>query len=84
MTHYNHVTDPVVRAVLDGDISEDAICLALTVTSAALIVDMHSTDLGIDLTVLDARRQDYEDADYAWNEEGDAAACVEALRRYWC
>lgn len=32
MTAFNHVNDPLIRSVLEGDISEDALCYALNET----------------------------------------------------
>lgn len=78
---FDHVTDPVVLTVLNGDLSEDAICQALTATSKHIAADMANED--IDLTILKHRVDSFNAADHAWNELGDAAACLEFLKEYW-
>lgn len=78
---FAHIADKRLVEVLEGNISEDAICYALSKTGEHLAADMVSE--AVDPTVLDARLSAYEDALFAWNEEGDAAACVEALREVW-
>ena len=81
MQSFGHIDDPGLRATLEGDFSEDSICQALTTTAAALEADKENED--VPYKALAIREQAYEDADFAWNEEGDAAACLEALRTFW-
>lgn len=79
---YEHITEPTVLRVLQGDISEDAICQALHASQECVSQDLLAGE--VDPLVLDARLDALNDALFAWNEEGDAAACVEALRTLWC
>lgn len=81
MQSFSHVTDKTLRATLEGDFSEDSICQALTTTAEALEADRGNED--VPAKALSIREQAFEDADFAWNEEGDAAACLEALRTFW-
>ena len=78
---FDHVTDPVVLAVLNGDISEDAICQALTRTGNHLAKDLN--DESIDPAALKHRINTYNDAYEAWNQEGDIDGCLESLKEYW-
>ncbi len=81
MQSFAHVTDPEIRATLEGDFSEDSICHALVATEEALEDDRLNPD--IEGKALAIREQAYEDAEHAWNEEGDAAECLEQLRKFW-
>lgn len=81
MKSFEHLDDPSLRSTLEGDFSEDSICQALTTTADALESDKGNEDVGY--AALAIREQAYEDASNAWNEEGDAAACLEALRKFW-
>jgi hypothetical protein len=81
MTTYDHVTSAIVRDILNGDASEGAICQALTITAQCLKSD--TANEFVDYDVLDTRQQAYEDADFCWNEKGDAEGTIECLRQYW-
>lgn len=81
MQSFEHVADKTLRATLEGDFSEDSICSALTTTAEALEADLANEDVPYE--AIEVREQTYEEAAHAWNEEGDAAACLEALRKFW-
>ena len=82
MKLFSHVTDNCLRKTLEiNDSSEDAICHALTVTSNALEEDKANVDIAD--KVLSARQEAYEDADHAWNQEGDGQKALDALKAFW-
>jgi hypothetical protein len=81
MQSFEHVTDKTLRATLEGDFSEDSICQALNATADALEADSGNED--VPYKALSIREQACEDAHTAWNDEGDVAACLEALRTFW-
>lgn len=81
MQSFAHIVDKTLRATLEGDFSEDSICQALNDTADALEADRGNED--VPHKALAIREQAYEDAHHAWNEEGDTAACLEALRTFW-
>ena len=81
MQNFSHVEDQTLRSTLEGDFSEDSICQALNATSDALESDYKNEDVSQKSYAI--REDAYEEALHAWNEEGDAAACLEALRKFW-
>lgn len=81
MTDFAHVEDKMIRSVLNGDISEDAICYTLHETQKAFEADEANED--IPLHVLNARGQAIEDATEWWNEEGNVFETLECLKKYW-
>ena len=78
---YAHVIDKTIREVLDGDLSEDAICYALTETRFHALSDTYNEDIPHELSAY--RLELAEEASWWWNEEGDAFKAVEALRQCW-
>ena len=81
MTNFDHVVDARVRSVLMGDLSEDAICYALTKSRAAVEADQFNPD--VSYRVLNARELAIGDAEYCWNDEGDPFGAVECLQQFW-
>lgn len=45
MSEYAHVVDKKIRSVLEGDVSEDAICYALTQSRDAVMQDQFNPDV---------------------------------------
>ena len=81
MTDYPHVTDPLIRSVLDGDISEDALCYALSETMEAALKDL--THPEVPSAVAEKRLALAEDASDWWNQEGNAFEALDCLRKVW-
>lgn len=81
MSDFAHVEDALIRSVLMGDLSEDALCYALHQTELAYAQDARNEDISFD--VLSAREEAVTDALEWWNEHGDAFRAVESLQRYW-
>lgn len=81
MSDFAHVVDSKIRSVLQGDVSEDALCYALHQTELAFATDCR--DEMIPAAVLAARGQAVTDAVEWWNLEGDAFQAVESLKSYW-
>lgn len=81
MSNFDHVDDANTRAVLAGDLSEDAICQALTWANQCCQADQHNEDVSFEMQA--ARAEALENAEYEWNEEGDAFECVEHLKQFW-
>jgi hypothetical protein len=78
---FNHVEQEWLRNILLGDVSEDAICKALTYTRQCLEED--SGDEEVSLAALDYRLTWLEDAEYAWNDEGNTMWALESLQNVW-
>lgn len=81
MTNFDHVVDARIRSVLMGDLSEDAICYALTQSRDALMQDQFNPD--VSYKVLDAREAAIDDAEFSWNDEGDPFSAMESLKKFW-
>ncbi len=81
MSDFAHVEDALIRSVLLGDVSEDAICYALTKTRDALMQDQFNPD--VSYKVLAIREAAIDEAEFAWNEDGDLDEMLAALRRFW-
>ena len=81
MSDFAHVVDPLIRSVLLGDVSEDALCYALHETEMAFYKDQK--DEMIPFAVIEAREQAVTDAVEWWNEHGDSFQAVESLKKYW-
>ena len=81
MTNYPHVTDPLIRSVLDGDISEDAMCYALSETLEAAQKDLTHPEVPFD--VANKRFALAQDASDWWNDEGNPFKALECLREAW-
>jgi len=81
MQNFAHITDLTLRTTLEGDFDEDSICQSLTITGAALKSDLNNEEVSYKAIAI--REQAYDEAMEAWNEAGDAAACIEALRTFW-
>ena len=81
MTQFNHVKDKIIRSVLEGDVSEDALCYALNETLRHALSD--SNDQNIPAKVSEHRLTLAQDASDWWNEDGDMFEAVEALRECW-
>ncbi len=81
MTLFAHVADDKIRGVLTGDVSEDAICYALTQTRKAVMEDQFNPD--VSYKTLAIREEAIDDAEFCWNDEGDLDGTLDALQRYW-
>jgi len=81
MSDFAHVEDALIRSVLLGDVSEDAICYALTKTRDALMQDQFNPD--VSYKVLAIRESAIDDAEFCWNDEGDLDGTLEGLQRFW-
>ncbi len=81
MSEYAHVVDKKIRSVLEGDVSEDAICYALTQSRDAVMQDQFNPDVSYE--TLAAREEAIDDAEFCWNEEGDLDGALEGLQRFW-
>jgi hypothetical protein len=81
MTNFDHVDDKRIQSVLNGDVSEDAICYALTQTRQAVMQDQFNPD--VSYRTLAIREAAIDDAEFCWNEEGDMDGTLDALQRYW-
>lgn len=79
--NFSHVIDPDLRRLLNGDLSEDALCTALTTTLDAARADQNNPR--VPLALAERRQAQAEEACEAWNEHGDMPEALEALRRYW-
>ena len=81
--NFGHVENASLRQLLengwDGD--EDSICTALTYSADCVAEDAHNEML--DLRIVDARAWAFEQAELAWNEEGDGFEAVDFLRELW-
>lgn len=78
---FGHVEQDWLRKILEGDVSEDAICEALAYTRECLEED--SGDEEVSLAALEYRLHWLEDAECAWNEEGDMMWSLDSLRNVW-
>lgn len=76
-----HIKDKLLRSVLDGDLSEDALCYAITYSWNAAMEDRLNTDIPREVSA--DRMLLAAEAEWSWNEDGDAFAALEALRRQW-
>jgi hypothetical protein len=81
MTKFDHVEDIRVRSVLMGDVSEDAICYALTQSRGAVASDQFNPD--VTTKVLMARELAIEYAEFCWNEQGDLDGTLQYLQDFW-
>ena len=78
---FEHVEDLTIRSVLQGDISEDALCYALNETLRHAMADQENED--VPYAISEQRLALAYDAADWWNEEGDAFQSVECLRQCW-
>ena len=81
MTNFDHVVDDRVRRVLMGDVSEDAICYALTQSRGAVAADQFNPD--VTTKTLMARERAIEYAEICWNEDGDLDGALVYLQDFW-
>ena len=81
MSNFGHVVDDRVRSVLMGDVSEDAICYALTQSRGAVAADQFNPD--VTTKVLMARERAIEYAEFCWNEDGDIDGTLQYLKDFW-
>ena len=81
MSQYDHVEDAIIRSVLQGDISEDALCYALNETLRHAQADQ--ADENVPYAISEQRLALAYDAADWWNNEGDAFQSVECLRQCW-
>ena len=81
MTQFNHVEDKTIRSVLEGDVSEDALCYAINETLRHSQADQASED--VPYVISEQRLALAQDASDWWNEDGDMFKAVEALRECW-
>jgi hypothetical protein len=81
--NFGHVENASLRQLLEngwnGD--EDSICQALTYSAECVNDDLHNESL--DERIVDARAWAFEQAELAWNEEGDGFEAVDFLRELW-
>lgn len=78
---FEHVEQEWLRKVLLGDVSEDKICQALEYTRRCLSEDYDNEN--VSLADLDYRFEWLEDAELAWNEEGDMMWALDSLKNVW-
>lgn len=78
---WEHVEDTLIRSVLNGDLSEDALCYALTKTLRHAMADQADED--VPYAVSEQRLALAYDAADAWCVEGDAFAALECLQACW-
>ena len=78
---YDHVEDALIRSVLQGDISEDALCYAIYETLRHVEADQTNEDVPY-YVAAERLVLAYDAADW-WNNEGDAFQSVECLRQCW-
>ena len=81
MSQYDHVEDAMIRSVLQGDISEDALCYALNETLRHAQADQ--ADENVPYAISEQRLALAYDAIDAWNVEGNAELSIELLRQCW-
>lgn len=81
MTEFDHVEDKLIRSVLMGDVSEDAICYALSKSRQALMEDQFNPD--VSYKTLAIREEAIDDAEFLWNDEGDLDGALVGLQRFW-
>lgn len=81
MTDFDHVADQKIRSLLLGDVSEDAICYALTQSRDALMADQFNPD--VSYKTLAIREEAIDDAEFCWNDEGDLDGTLSGLQRFW-
>jgi len=81
MNNFDHVEDALLRSVLQGDISEEALCYALSKTMNAALKDMTHPLLTQDYA--EKRLSLAQEASDWWNEEGNAFKAVECLQEFW-
>ena len=81
MTDFDHVEDQKIRGLLLGDVSEDAICYALSQSRDALMADQFNPD--ISYKTLAIREAAIDLAEFSWNDEGDLDGALEGLRCFW-
>lgn len=78
---FEHVEDTLIRSVLQGDISEDALCYALNETLRHAQADQVNED--VPYAVAEQRLALAYDAADWWNEEGNVFESLECLRQCW-
>jgi hypothetical protein len=78
---FAHVEDQLIRSVLEGDISEDALCYALTKTIEHAWADQTHPD--VPYAVSEQRLALAYDASDWWNEHGNVFESLECLRQAW-
>lgn len=79
--NFAHVEDSLIRSVLEGDVSEDALCYALHETLGHASADQNNEDVPHPVT--ERRLALALEAAEAWNEHGDAFESLERLREVW-
>lgn len=82
MNGWDHVDHKITREVLSQvSLDDDSICQALSFAMQCNQADQHNEEVSFE--ILQARCEAYENAELAWNEEGDLNGTVEYLRRFW-
>jgi hypothetical protein len=79
--NFAHVEDKLIRSVLEGDISEDALCYALSETICHARADQANED--VPYAVSEQRLGLAYDAAEWWNEHGNVFESLECLRQCW-
>lgn len=79
--NYAHVEDRLIRSVLEGDISEDALCYAIAETIRHAQADQD--DENVHFLVSERRFAFAQDAADWWNKEGNALESLKCLRQCW-
>lgn len=78
---FDHVEDAIVRSVLMGDLSEDALCHALSYTLECAERDYLNEEIPFKVSY--HRLCAAMDASDWWNTEGNAFEAVECLKDAW-
>lgn len=79
--NFEHVEDKLVRSVLMGDLSEDALCYAISYTLECALKDQQNQE--VPFSVSEQRLCAAIDAQEWWNEEGNPFEAVESLKEAW-
>ena len=79
--NFGHVEDKLVRSVLMGNLSEDALCYAIEYTLECALKDQQ--DQEIPFSVSEQRLCAAMGAADWWNEEGNPFEAVESLKAAW-
>ena len=78
---YAHIEQEWLRNILLGDVSEDAICKALVYTRECIEEDGGDEELPLEVYIY--RLAWLEEAECAWNDEGDMMSALDSLINVW-
>lgn len=79
--NFEHVEDTLLRYVLQGNVSEVALCYAIDETLRHAMADQANED--VPYAISEQRLALAYDAADWWNEKGNAFKSVECLRQCW-